>query len=57
MKIAVGSVDPVKIDSVKNAVKGKLSGVVVEGFGVNSSVSDQPMSDEETKNGAMVAKR
>ncbi len=52
MKIAVGSTNPVKIDSVKNATEGRLNGVVIEGFEVSSSVSDQPMSDEETKNGA-----
>ena len=52
MKIAVGSVNPVKIDSVKNAIGDKIKNVVVEGIEVNSSVSDQPMSDEETKNGA-----
>lgn len=52
MKIAVGSENPVKINSVLHATEDKLSGVVVEGFGVSSSVSDQPMSDEETKNGA-----
>lgn len=52
IKIAVGSTNPVKINSVKNAVEGKLSGVVIKGVEVNSGVSDQPMSDKETKNGA-----
>ncbi|MFC1653989.1 inosine/xanthosine triphosphatase [Patescibacteria group bacterium] len=52
MKIVVGSTNPVKINSVKNATKEHLSDVEVIGVEVESSVSDQPMSDEETKNGA-----
>ena len=52
IKIAVGSTNPVKIDSVKNAIGNKLKNATVEGFEINSSVSNQPMSDEETKSGA-----
>ncbi len=55
--IAVGSKNPVKISAARigtaRALCISLEEVVVEGFDVPSGVSDQPMSDGETKRGAI----
>lgn len=60
LHIAVGSKNPCKINSVKDALlrviqnKPQIHNVVlkVEGFNVPSGVADQPMGDEETMMGA-----
>lgn len=54
MKVAVGSLNPVKINAVKLAFEKIFPNEswVVEGVGVTSGVSDQPMSDQETIRGA-----
>lgn len=52
MKIVVGSENPVKINAVREVFKEVLGSVEVVGVAVNSGVSEQPMSDEETIRGA-----
>jgi len=49
----VGSTNPVKIRAVKEALWERFDELVVEGVEVESGVSDQPMSDDETKKGAI----
>ncbi|MEM7336431.1 MAG: inosine/xanthosine triphosphatase [Chloroflexota bacterium] len=60
MKIAVGSMNPVKITAVSNIVARVWPECTVEGVAVPSGVSDMPMSDEETiegsKNRALAAR-
>jgi inosine/xanthosine triphosphatase len=53
MKIYVGSTNPVKVNAVINAASETWPKVQVKGFSVESGVSEQPMSDEETKQGAI----
>lgn len=52
--IIVASQNPVKLEAVKMAFERMLSGkeLSVEGVSVSSGVSDQPMSDTETLQGA-----
>ncbi|WP_010303837.1 DUF84 family protein [Kurthia senegalensis] len=54
MKIAIGTTNRAKVAAVTTAatmyIKEEL---IVEPIGVASGVSDQPMSDEETKKGAV----
>ncbi len=50
-KVLVGSQNPVKIHSVKDAFEKYFENVEVIGFKVNSKVSDQPVN-EETFEGA-----
>ena len=52
MTIAVGSTNPVKLNAVRLAAQGHWPGLVVIGFDVQSGVSEQPQSDEETRQGA-----
>lgn len=54
MKIAVGSINPSKIKAVENALKRIFpnENLQIEGVQVESKVSDQPMSDDETLLGA-----
>lgn len=52
MKIIVGSKNPVKVDSVKEAFQKYWLEAVVIGNEVESGVSAQPMSELETMNGA-----
>jgi inosine/xanthosine triphosphatase len=54
MKIAVGSQNPVKIDAVREAFEAAFPHEAIEaaGYAVKSGISDQPMSDEETIQGA-----
>jgi inosine/xanthosine triphosphatase len=49
MKITIGSLNPTKVGAVKNIFKQ----FVVEGLNVPSNVSDQPMTDHETMQGAI----
>jgi inosine/xanthosine triphosphatase len=53
-KVAVGSKNPVKIEAVRIAFEKVWPEEkwVIEGIEVNSEVSSQPMSDEETIQGA-----
>lgn len=52
MKFIVASKNPVKINAVATAIQDFFPNSVVEGLEVESGVSAQPMSDEETKQGA-----
>ena len=54
MKVIVASKNPAKIEAVRNAFAQAFStAILVEGASVPSGVSDQPMSDEETRRGAL----
>lgn len=50
--IFVGSTNPVKINSVRVATKDHWPAVEITGFEVASGVSEQPMSDAATREGA-----
>jgi inosine/xanthosine triphosphatase len=54
MKIVVTSHNPVKIQAVEQAFKSQFPKHEIEliPMGVDSGVSDQPMSDQETRQGA-----
>lgn len=53
MKILVGSKNPVKIEATREALqKYSEDEMLVEGIAVDSEVSDQPIGQEETFNGA-----
>ncbi|NCN45376.1 MAG: inosine/xanthosine triphosphatase [Candidatus Pacebacteria bacterium CG10_big_fil_rev_8_21_14_0_10_36_11] len=52
MKIFVGSANPVKVNAVLAAAIETWPDVIVKGLEVKSGVGAQPMSDEETKQGA-----
>ena len=54
LKVLVGSKNPTKTNAVKGAFERvfKNKKIDVKGKGVRSGVSDQPMSDIETKQGA-----
>lgn len=53
MIVFVGSTNPVKINAVKSAFKPSAEEPKVIGLGVSSGVSEQPMSEQETRQGAM----
>lgn len=53
MIVFVGSTNPVKINAVKFACQEKYPNVQIIGREVASQVSSQPMSDDETKKGAI----
>lgn len=53
MKFFVASSNPVKINAVKLAVAEKFPNATVQGLEVPSDVAAQPLSDEETKQGAV----
>ncbi|PWU23484.1 inosine/xanthosine triphosphatase [Candidatus Cerribacteria bacterium 'Amazon FNV 2010 28 9'] len=53
MYIAVGSTNQVKIHAVMAGVEHMWPTAQVEGFETSSGVSEQPMTDEETKIGSM----
>jgi len=53
MKFFVASKNPVKINAVIKAIKKEFPNSSVEGLEVDSAVSAQPMSDEETRQGAL----
>lgn len=54
MNVAVGSQNPVKIEAAREAFQAAFPNQAIEVFGydVNSGVSVQPMSDEESIQGA-----
>ena len=51
-RVAVGSLNPVKIGAVRAVFAPLAPGALVEGVGSPSGVSDQPWGDEETIRGA-----
>jgi inosine/xanthosine triphosphatase len=55
LKIVVASRNPVKVAAVEEAFKSQYTGMEIEllALGVESGVSDQPMTDGETRQGAM----
>lgn len=53
MRIIVGSTNPVKVGAVEEAFKRYWPECEVVGVEVSSGVSSQPMSEEETINGAI----
>ena len=54
MKVAVGSMNPVKIDAVRQAFESLFPDDKwdVKGIDIKSGVSNQPMSDKESIRGA-----
>ncbi len=52
MYIFVGSTNPVKINATINAASETWSDVIVKGYEVPSGISEQPMSDDETRIGS-----
>nr|WP_321354888.1 inosine/xanthosine triphosphatase [uncultured Draconibacterium sp.] len=53
MKIVVASKNPVKINATESGFSTYFDVVEVQGVSVESGVSDQPKSDEETLKGAL----
>jgi len=53
MHIFIGSTNPVKINAVINAASETWPELKAKGFSVASGVSDQPRTDEETRQGAI----
>lgn len=53
MKVVVGSTNPVKVEAVRVVVGGVWQDAVVEGVEIASGVGEQPMSEEETRRGAI----
>eukprot|EP01080_Neovahlkampfia_damariscottae_P005094 gene5094-8693_t len=52
MKIIVGSLNPVKINCAKNAFEKYFKDIECQGIAVKSGVSDQPITQDETFDGA-----
>lgn len=52
MRVLVGSTNPVKVRAVREVFEEYFEEVEVVGVGVESGVSEQPMSQEETRKGA-----
>lgn len=54
--VAVGSTNPVKVNAVQEAFRACFPGWMfdVRGIKAASGVSDQPMTDKETRSGAIV---
>ena len=53
MHIFVGSHNPVKINAVVGAASETWPEVIVEGFDVPSGIAEQPIGDQQTKQGAI----
>ncbi len=53
MHIFVGSANPVKINATIGAATEEWPEVIVEGFDVESGISEQPMGDVETQKGSI----
>jgi inosine/xanthosine triphosphatase len=51
-RIAVGSLNPVKLGAVAQVVRQWLASARIDGVAVPSGVPDQPFGDEETRRGA-----
>jgi inosine/xanthosine triphosphatase len=54
IKVVVASKNPVKVNAVLGGFSSYFHEVYVEKVEVNSGVSDQPLSDEETRKGAII---
>lgn len=52
MHLFVGSTNPVKVNAVTLAASETWPEAVITGFEVSSGVGDQPMTDDETRQGA-----
>ena len=52
MKVVVASRNPVKIAATRSGFQTYFDQIDIEGASIESGVSDQPMSDEETLRGA-----
>ncbi len=52
MNIFVGSTNPVKLNATKQAAINTWPEVVIKGFEVESGISQQPFTDEETRLGS-----
>jgi inosine/xanthosine triphosphatase len=52
MHIFIGSTNPIKINAVITAASETWPDVIVQGFSTHSGISEQPLSDEETRQGA-----
>ena len=50
--IVVGSTNPIKVAAVVQAIGNRLPKTTISGTDVKSGVSEQPMTDAETKRGA-----
>lgn len=53
MRVAVGSMNPVKIDAVREVLEGFYEDIEVFGTNAESGVREQPMGMEETIKGAI----
>lgn len=53
MIIGVGTKNPAKLDAVKRLVVSENMDVMIRGYDVPSGISAMPMSDAETRQGAM----
>lgn len=53
MKVAIGTKNKAKIKSVENILSEIFDEPIFESFNVNSEVSEQPFSEEETRQGAI----
>ncbi len=53
MKIAVGSTNPVKVEAVRSMVERVWDDVEIVPVSVPSGISEMPLSDEETRQGAI----
>ena len=51
-RVAVGSLNPVKVNSAKVGLEEYFESVLVTGFNSPSGVPDQPVGDKQTKQGA-----
>jgi inosine/xanthosine triphosphatase len=51
--VVVGSTNPVKVLATENMFRGWKLHAVIQGIDVDSGVSEQPMSDDETIQGAI----
>lgn len=53
MTIFVGSTNPVKINAVQQAAIDHWPDLKVQGFATKSGINEQPLTDEETRQGAL----
>jgi inosine/xanthosine triphosphatase len=53
LKVAIGTLNKAKIAAVENIINGHLTNVQYIHKNVESGVSEQPFSNEETRNGAI----
>ena len=53
MIIAVGSKNPTKIRPVRKIFKKYFEDIIINSYEVSSGVSDQPLSENETYEGAL----